>query len=96
MAMYGDFSSVKDFRESMEIVVRAEQQFGELPPEVREYFHNDPARLLDFIGKKENLEVAKKLGIVLEPEKAVTLADVREAIRELRKNDKEGSGDSED
>lgn len=63
-ALYGDFSEAPDFYEAQQVVVRAQEQFDALPARVRERFANDPARFLDFVHNKENLDEARKLGLL--------------------------------
>ncbi|CAK0755313.1 hypothetical protein CCP3SC15_2050005 [Gammaproteobacteria bacterium] len=61
--VYGDFSSVTDFQQSMEIIAEAQQQFEVLPSRVRERFANDPARMLAFLDDASNLKEAVELGL---------------------------------
>lgn len=68
---YGDFSMARDYRESMEIVLNAQQQFMALPAATRERFKNDPAQMLAFCEDKKNVEEAIKLGLIL-PRKPAT------------------------
>lgn len=63
---FGDIQTY-DFQESLNIVLEAEARFAALPAEVRDRFGNDPARLLEFVGKAENLQEAVKLGLVDAP-----------------------------
>lgn len=65
---YGDFSGVTDFQESINIVTSTKQQFAALPSHLRDRFGNDPNQLLAFLENDENLEEARKLGIVAKPE----------------------------
>lgn len=46
--VYGDFTGITDLESAIEAVERAERGFLKLPPEVRERFGNDPARLVAF------------------------------------------------
>lgn len=66
--IYGDFSNPVDYQTSLHVVMKAEQQFNELPAEVRKRFDNDPALFLDFAidpaNKKEMIEME-----LLEPER---------------------------
>ena len=41
-----------------------QDDFMELPAQLRSRFNNDPAELIDFLGKEENREEATKLGLV--------------------------------
>lgn len=63
-AVYGDFSDVTDYFEALRIIHQAEDQFNELPAQVRARFQNDPAELLAFIENRDNLEEARKLGML--------------------------------
>ena len=61
---YGDYSTPVDFHDAMNIVIRAQEQFEALPSSVRDKFDNDPAKMLDFVSKKENIEESVKLGLL--------------------------------
>lgn len=69
-ARYGDFTSVPDFHEAMDIVIRAEEQFAALDARVRDRFENDPAKMLAFCSDPKNSEAMIELGLAL-PKKAV-------------------------
>jgi len=48
VGQYGDYSSVPDFHEAMNIVARAQQEFELLPAALRKRFANDPAQFFGF------------------------------------------------
>ncbi len=60
---FGDATGY-DFHEAMNFVVAAQQQFEQLPSDLRNRFNNDPGQLLTFLEDPENREEARKLGIV--------------------------------
>lgn len=62
--MYGDFTNLPSYRESLEMVTKAREMFMTLDAFVRERFANDPARLLDFLADDKNRDEAIKLGLV--------------------------------
>lgn len=62
-AKYGDFSTVTDFREAMDLVMHAQDQFANLPAAVRDRFGNDPARFLEFAMKPESRGEMVKMGL---------------------------------
>lgn len=64
---YGDYSQLKSFKESLDIVNTAEELFMSLPPQVRLKFQNDPAQLIDFVNHESNREEAIKLGLIEKP-----------------------------
>lgn len=61
---YGDYTTSVDYHEAMTIVAQAKQQFEALPSSVRDKFDNDPAKMLDFVSKKENIEESVRLGLL--------------------------------
>lgn len=62
--MYGNFVNIPDFREAMNQIVEARENFESLPPNVRKRFQNDPIELIEFIGKPENVDEAIKMGLM--------------------------------
>lgn len=69
---YGDFSSPVDYRDSLDIVRFAQEQFAGLPAAVRARFGNDPEAFLEFTSRVENTEEMAKLGL-LKPEAVARL-----------------------
>lgn len=63
---YGDFLNATDYREALEAVLAAEEDFSQLPSDVRERFENDPAQLLEFVENEDNYEEALELGLLAE------------------------------
>lgn len=61
-AQYGDLGAV-DFQEAMDIVVRANGLFADLPSKVRKRFGNDPAAFLEFMNSSENADEMIALGL---------------------------------
>lgn len=62
-AQYGDFSSVPDFQEALNIVNKARAQFNALDAHIRNRFNNDPAEFLDFATNPANQEEMIKMGL---------------------------------
>lgn len=61
---YGDFTGVLDYHSAVNAVLAAQDDFMELPAQMRSRFDNDPAKLIDFLSNDENREEAIKLGLV--------------------------------
>lgn len=61
---YGDYTSVASYHEAMTILANAQAQFDSLPSSVRDKFDNDPAKMLDFVSKQDNIEESVKLGLL--------------------------------
>lgn len=74
---YGDFTDERllNFQESQNILAEATQLFEALPSVVRERFSNDPAKLIDFVNNKDNMDEAKKLGLLNTPLEDVSMVN---------------------
>ena len=62
-SFYCNFDTARDLRESLEYLREAEDSFLSLPASVREKFANDPANLLDFISRPENVSRFGEFGL---------------------------------
>ncbi|WNK13577.1 MAG: internal scaffolding protein [Microvirus sp.] len=60
---YGDFSSVSDFREALELINQAEDAFNSLPAAARAHFGNSPGDFLDYMQNSPELSLLTSLGI---------------------------------
>ena len=60
---YGDFSSMPDYLEAMQLVEVAHEQFMALPAKLRDQLQNDPARFLDWVNDDANLDQMVDLGL---------------------------------
>lgn len=67
MPTAGDFEGIFDFQTAMNTVVKAKQEFMQLPAKIRSRFDNDPAKILDFLDNTENKEEAIALGLIPKP-----------------------------
>lgn len=83
---FGDFANVEDYQTSLQKVMQAQQNFMELPSELRSKFNNDPSKLIDFINTKENYEECVKYGLIIPRKKDPTLQESLEIA--LENNDK--------
>lgn len=61
---YADMPDEADFHSAMNLVVDAQDMFGELPATVRARFQNDPAEFLDFIATAENRDELVDAGLI--------------------------------
>ena len=75
---YGDFTGVLDYHSAVNAVLAAQDEFMELPAQMRARFDNDPAKLIDFLQNEENREEAIKLGLVDKPISVTTETPVGE------------------
>lgn len=56
----------QDFQRHMDIVLEAEDLFGQLPSAIRDRFGNDPGAFLGFVSDDANYAEAVKLGLLSE------------------------------
>lgn len=87
---YGDFSSVADFQQSMDIIAFANAQFNALDAHVRDRFANDPAKFLAFCEKTENAEELIKMGLATRRPDPVTpdSTTLKDVVDELKRANK--------
>lgn len=66
--MYGDFSNPITYQESLNIVIKAKDQFNALPSKVRDRFGNDPVQFLQFVNDEKNIPELIELGLATKKE----------------------------
>jgi phage internal scaffolding protein len=67
-ARYGDFSEVHDYREALDLVQDANEEFMKIPSEIRKQFNNNPGEFLNFVSNPDNEEEMKQMGFVKKSE----------------------------
>lgn len=85
---YADYEGIFDFQSAMNQIREAQETFMALPAKLRARFHNQPQEFLEFCADKENLDEARKLGILAPP------APTPEPTGETRGPDPSGSPQS--
>lgn len=85
--IYGDFSEAKSYQESLDIVLKAEEQFRSLSADIRDRFNQDPAKFLEFTNDEKNKEEMAKMGL-LKPE-VVEAMKKANAVPQLEEKAKE-------
>lgn len=60
---YADYEEVFDFQSANNIIVRAKNDFMQLPAKIRSRMNNDPGEYLAFMNDPDNTEEAIKLGL---------------------------------
>lgn len=56
-----------DFQEAMNIVIKAQDTFQNLPHQVRDKFDNSPAKFLDFVQNPDNNDKMVEMGLAHPP-----------------------------
>lgn len=64
--IYGDFASVPDYQNALDLVARAQEQFDGLDAKTRKRFDNDPLAFLDFVNDPKNTKEMIDLGLATE------------------------------
>jgi len=67
-ARYGDFSEVADYREALDLVRDAQDEFMTIPSDIRKKFDNDPGKFYEFVSNPDNKEELKTMGFVQTPD----------------------------
>lgn len=67
--VYGDFVDVPSYQEALEIIIKAETLFNELPVRVRDEFGHDPSKFLDFAHNPASKERMIELGLAVDTRK---------------------------
>lgn len=62
--LFDDFTSAPDYVQSQCVIAEANQLFAQLPSLIRKRFNNEPVELLAFLAKEENIDEARRLGLV--------------------------------
>jgi phage internal scaffolding protein len=63
VARYGDYSDVNEYREALDLVISANENFSELPSKIREMFGNDAGAFFEFATNPENADEMVELGL---------------------------------
>lgn len=62
--VYMDLTTLPDYQQSLNTVLKANEAFESLPSKIRKKFHNDPQQLIDFLSDDKNYEEAMSLGLM--------------------------------
>ena len=60
---FGDFTDAVDFHRGVNRVLEAQEQFEQLPSEVRRAVDNDPGKLLELVADPERRDLVEELGL---------------------------------
>ena len=74
-ARYGDFSLVQDYKSSLDTIREANDNFMEIPSEIRKQFNNNAGEFFNFVQDPNNQSELIKMGLTKTPESATPVAD---------------------
>ena len=81
-ARYGDFSEVKDYREALDLVQNAQEEFMNIPSDIRKQFDNNPGKFYEFVSNPDNKDELIKMGFIQQSQQAVAKSSATEATLE--------------
>lgn len=64
---YGDYTEVNEFQESLNLVIKAQENFDGLPSAVRDRFANDPGKFYEFATNPKNQDELIRMGLADAP-----------------------------
>ena len=62
-AAYGDFSGAEDYMTSVNRIMMAQEEFMNLPADIRKQFDNSPGKFLEFVYNPENAQALVDMGL---------------------------------
>jgi hypothetical protein len=63
VAQYGDFSEVNEYRENLDMIRAADENFMKLPSHIRRHFNNNAGEFFEFATNPENEETLIQMGL---------------------------------
>jgi phage internal scaffolding protein len=60
---YGDVSAVTCYQDAVDIIEKADEEFSQLPSQLRKQLENSPVKFLEWINDPENLDQMVELGL---------------------------------
>lgn len=66
-AVYGDFTDINEYQQSLNRVIEAQEAFMDLPSNVRKRFSNDPGEFFEFCTNPANMDEMIALGLAEKP-----------------------------
>lgn len=61
--LFGDFSQIETYQESLNLVQYADETFAMLPAQLRARFQNDPGKFIEFCSNPANAKEMVELGL---------------------------------
>ncbi len=87
---YEDFSEVSSYQESMNMVIRAQDDFMNMPSHIRKRFGNDPGTFMEFVSNPKNKEELENMGLANKQEiiqETIQKVKIVEEKKEEKKKD---------
>lgn len=89
--IYADFSNVTDLSDALDQIREAQQEFLNIPSEIREKFKNDAGQFFKFASDPSNLDEMRKLGLVKTKESVAMPTEKESSSVEPQNSEEEDS-----
>lgn len=73
---YADVSNIGDYQSALNIVMKAEEAFSQLPANIRRKFENDPGQFVQFCENPENINELVQMGLAVKKEDSIQKVEV--------------------
>lgn len=87
-AIYADFSNVTDLSDALDQIKEAQQEFLNIPSEIREKFKNDAGLFFKFASDPSNQDEMRQLGLI-KPQESVAMPTEKESTSAEPQNSEE-------
>jgi phage internal scaffolding protein len=68
VAEYGDYTEINEYQESLNMVIKAQNAFDELPSNIRKKFGNDPGAFFEYATNPDNKDGMIEMGLANAPQ----------------------------
>jgi phage internal scaffolding protein len=75
-AIYADFSNITDLSDALHQIKEAQEEFLNIPSEIREKFQNDAGKFFKFASDPANLKELREMGLANPEQSAAMPADI--------------------
>ena len=75
-AIYADFSNITDLSDALHQIKEAQEEFLNVPSEIREKFQNDAGKFFKFASDPQNIDELRKMGLANPDESVAVHADI--------------------
>lgn len=85
--VYGDFSTVQSYQESLDVVQKADALFRCLPAALRRKLENNPGNFLAYVRDEKNREEMQNYGLIKQTRAEREIEKVVKKTEEAKKNE---------
>lgn len=93
-AEYADFSRVTDYREALDLIDEAKENFLQIPSQIRKQFDNDPAKFYNFAKEPENFAKLLDMGLATQTVSSSPVVEEKKESVEVQKTETDSKHNS--